>query len=95
MQGIEFDDDINPSGLLVNALQSSTVKKSFMLKLLEKAGAKNKATANMILLGIAIVFFSITIYLYAGILRSGTPSKLSPEETQAQARMLRETIPPR
>lgn len=88
MQGIEFEDDKNMSGLSMKAPQAPAEKQSFMMKLLEKVGIKDKATANFILLAIAVIFFAITIYLYAGILGGNTPSKLTPEEMQAQIKMM-------
>lgn len=89
MQGIEFEDDKNMSGISAKAPQVPVGKQSFMMKLLEKMGITDKATANFILLGIAVVFFAITIYLYAGVLGgSGKSHKLTPEQMQAQLKLM-------
>lgn len=95
MQGIEFEDDKNMGGLSTKASQVPTEKQSFMLKLLEKAGIKDKATANMILLAIAGVCFGVTIYLYAGLLGGGNASKLTPEQIQEQINLMQGTTPPK
>lgn len=89
MQGIEFEEDKDLRELQLKAVSGSTEKPSFVMKLLEKVGVTDKRTANIILLGIAIIFFSITIYLYSGLLESNTPSKrLTPEQIQAQLRLM-------
>ncbi len=42
-------------------------RQSTILRLIMKMGAKDEATANHIIIGISVVFFMITAYLYAGI----------------------------
>ena len=68
MQGIEFEDDGNYNGLQTRASQVPVGKPSFMMRLLAKAGIIDKTTANLILLGLALIFFGITIFLYASAL---------------------------
>ncbi len=38
-----------------------------MMRLLASVGVADSATANYILLGVAAIFFGITIFLYAGV----------------------------
>ncbi|MBI5077907.1 MAG: hypothetical protein HZB11_00880 [Candidatus Yonathbacteria bacterium] len=65
MQGIEFEEDKNFSGLSKTAPQALEAKPSLMMKLLERIGVVDKTTANFILLGVAAIFFGVTIFLYA------------------------------
>lgn len=67
MEGIQFEEDREYSGLKGRAVQGSAEKQSFMMWLLEKAGVEDKTTANFALLGVAVVLFGITLFLYAGI----------------------------
>lgn len=62
MQNIEFEEE--------NSYQIKDViaKQSFMKSLLSKAGISDPMTANYVLLGIAVVLFGITIFMYAGLL---------------------------
>lgn len=66
MQGIDFEDDRNLSGLATRVLVQ-TAKPSFMMRLLTRVGVEDTAVANYILLGVAAIFFGITIFLYAGV----------------------------
>lgn len=62
MQDIEFEEE--------NSYQIKDVvaKQSFMKSILSKVGVSDPATANYVLLGVAVVFFGITIFMYAGLL---------------------------
>ncbi len=42
-------------------------RQSFIMRLIMKMGAKDETTANYILIGLAVVFLMITVYLYAGV----------------------------
>ncbi|MEK7568807.1 MAG: hypothetical protein AAB497_01700 [Patescibacteria group bacterium] len=66
MQGIDFEDDRNFSGIS-SRIPVQTAKPSFMMRLLASVGVADSATANYILLGVAAIFFGITIFLYAGV----------------------------
>lgn len=67
MEGIQFEEDREYSGLKARAVQGGAEKQSFMMGLLEKVGIEDKTTANFALLGVAIVLLGITIYMYSGI----------------------------
>lgn len=92
MQGIEFEEDKNYQGLKAQTLSTPAIKQGFIMKLLEKAGVSDKSTANFILLGVAAIFFGITIYLYAGILGENVPAKQSAEEIMAHQKAMREMM---
>lgn len=92
MQGIEFEEDKNYQGLKAKTFSSPSRSKSAMMELLEKAGITDKATANLILLGITAFFFGITIFLYAGILGDSANSVLSSEQMAAQQKVMREMM---
>lgn len=68
MEGIEFEENREYRGLSTKASQVSERKPSFMMRLLGRAGIVDKTTANLILLGVALIFFGITIFLYASAL---------------------------
>lgn len=88
MLGIEFEEDKDIQGFKTSTGSSSTEKPSIAMKLIEKAGVTDKMTANFILLGIAIIFFGISIYLYSGLLKGSKPLKLAPEQLQAQLKLM-------
>lgn len=67
MQGIDFEDDRNFSGISSQVPTQST-EPSFMMGVLAKVGVMDKTTANFILLGIAATGLGVTIFLYAGAL---------------------------
>lgn len=67
MQGIDFEDDRNFSGIS-SRIPVQTAKPSFLLRLLARVGVEDIAVANYILLGVAAIFFGITIFLYADLL---------------------------
>lgn len=67
MQGIDFEDDRNLSGL-ASRVPIQTAKPSFLMRLLARVGVEDIAVANYILLGVAAIFFGITIFLYADLL---------------------------
>lgn len=69
MQGIEFEDDRNLSGLVTKMVVKPASGQSSMIRILAKVGIEDKTTANYILLGVSVVFFGVTIFLYAGILK--------------------------
>lgn len=77
MQNIEFETDQGSPSLEAYM----TPKKSFMVGLLEKFGIKDTATANIILIAIAAIFFGVTIYLYSDIFNK------TPERTPQQLKM--------
>lgn len=90
MQGIEFEEDRNFSGLSTQAQQRPAPKQSLIMGLVAKMGITDTATANYILLGVAMLFFGIAIFLYAGVLGENIPSKQSADQIAAQLRVLRE-----
>lgn len=92
MQGIEFEEDNNLQGLKAQTVSTPVAKDGFIIRLLAKAGIADKSTANLILLGIAAIFFGITIYLYAGILGENVPSKQSAEELMTQQKAMKEMM---
>ena len=90
MQGTEFEDDKNFSGLSSRASQFSTEKPSFMFTILQKMGIADKATANFVLLAVAMFFLCVTIFLYSGILGENVPSEQSVQQITEQIRAMRE-----
>lgn len=73
MQGIEFEENNDLQDLDKSTL--TKVKSSFMVNMLKKAGVRDTATANFILIVIAVIFFGLTIYMYASILGEKIPSR--------------------
>lgn len=67
MQGIDFEDDRNFSGIS-SQIPAQREGLSLVMGLLAKMGIADKATANFILLGVAAIGFGVTIFLYAGAL---------------------------
>lgn len=67
MQDIEFEDDIYKS-----TKQEVTATPSLMKSILFKLGVKDATIVNYILLGVAMLFFGITIFMYAGVLSNKT-----------------------
>lgn len=70
MQGIEFEEDnsyrqINKA---TGQAQGEGPKQSILTKLVFKLGVTDPTVANYVLLGIAAIFFGVTIFLYAGAL---------------------------
>ena len=90
MQGIEFEEEKSFNTPPIVHSKEPTGRPSLILGLLIKIGVSDRTTANIILLGIALVFFGITIFLYAGILGNSMPSKQSADQIAVQARALRE-----
>jgi hypothetical protein len=90
MQGIEFEEDSSFSRLSPRASQIPSGKPSFMLRALKKVGVIDKTTANFILLGVAVIFFGVAIFLYAGIFGDNIPSKQTAEQIADKVRILRE-----
>lgn len=62
MQNIEFEEENSYQ------IKDVIVKQSFMKSLLSKAGISDPITANYVLLGIAVILFGITIFMYADLL---------------------------
>lgn len=62
MQNIEFEEE--------NSYQIKDViaKQSLMKSILSKVGISDPMTANYVLLGVAVVLFGVTIFMYAGLL---------------------------
>lgn len=89
MQGIEFEENNDIQELSPRVIKNYAVKQSFFMRLLEKARVADKTTANFILLGIAVLFFGIAIYIYSGLNKSPTDQKLTREQLQAQMKVLR------
>lgn len=81
MQGIEFETDQTSNKYPASVM----LKQSWMIRLLEKAGVTDRATANFVLLGLAIIFFCITIILYAGFF--GVSEKRTIEQQQKDAEL--------
>ena len=61
-----------------------------MVKKLMDLGVPSAGLANMILLAVAIVFFGLTIWLYAGILGVPKQAPLTPEQMAAQQQMMQQ-----
>lgn len=81
MQGIEFETDQISNKYTTGVM----MKQSWMIRLIEKAGVTDKATANFVLLGLAIVFFCTTIILYAWVF--GVSEKRTIEQQQKDAEL--------
>lgn len=88
MQGIEFEDDRSNQGSTVTDRGNRNSRPSAMMRLLFKIGVSDPSAANYILLGIAVLFFGITIFMYADIL-SGGPKKDPSLDARAALEMLR------
>lgn len=85
MQNIEFETD--QSSLASIKKYGVTPKQSKMVQLLEKLGVTNPVTANYILLGIAVILFGITIFMYRGIFGEQKAPTMSPAEQQTILKM--------
>lgn len=72
MQGIEFEEDKSFSASSTGAEQVYERKTGFITGLLLKIGIVDKTTANLILLGLAVIFFGIAIFIFAGIIAGPT-----------------------
>lgn len=92
MQGIEFEEDKDYQGLKAKTFATPVAKQGFIMKQLERMGIADKATANFILLGVAMVLFGVTIFLYAGILSDGAKSIQNSEQMAAQQKIMREMM---
>lgn len=62
MQNIEFEEENSYQ------IKDVIVKQSFMKSILSKVGISEPMTANYVLLGVAVVLFGVTIFMYAGLL---------------------------
>lgn len=87
MQGIEFEEDKSYQNFTAEQ-QASALRPSTMVRLLLKLGIPDPAVANYILLGVAGIFFGITIFLYAGIFAEQKPIRLTAEQQEAQLRFM-------
>lgn len=68
MQGIEFEDDrVYQEGTSLGS-QDRYSRPSILTRLVFKLGVTDIAVVNYILLGVAAIFFGITIFLYADML---------------------------
>jgi len=92
MQGIDFEENNEASGLSMKTPEVHVEKSSFTIKLLEKVGVRDKASKNIILIGIAVICLGITIFIYARILNGGSSTQQTPEQIQARIKMMQETI---
>ncbi len=90
MQGIEFEEDKDFSGLKAKAIEPTVTRQGFIMKFLEKGGISDKTTGNFILLGISMIFFGVAIFLYAGLFGKNIPSKENTQQITAQLRVLKE-----
>jgi len=87
MERIEFEENKDFQMLKEKAYNAPAAKQGFFLKLLAKSGVDDRATANLILLAIVVVAFSMTFYLYSETFKRKS-FQSSPEETRAQIRLL-------
>lgn len=86
MEGIEFEEDKNEKWLPRSVVAE---KESIITRLLERAGVKNRATANITLLSISIVCF-IAMFILLARLHGGSASAmtLTPQELKVQMQTL-------
>lgn len=68
MQDIEFETDKNYLGGTYSQGGADSPQKSAMAQWLTKLGVTDPSLANYILVGVAGIFFGVTIFLYAGAL---------------------------
>ncbi|OIP65341.1 MAG: hypothetical protein COV32_02730 [Candidatus Yonathbacteria bacterium CG10_big_fil_rev_8_21_14_0_10_43_136] len=68
MQGIEFEEDKNFSGIKSKAIEPTVARQGFIMKLMVRIGFADNATANLVLLSFAALLFGTAIFLYAEIL---------------------------
>lgn len=82
MQGIEFDED---KGYQLNTVkppeQKAEAEPSAITRLLFKLGVSDQTSANYILLGVSVVFFSIAIFFYNSVLEKYEHEKERPTLT--------------
>ena len=76
---IEFQTDTNNS----NRLQPSVQNPKMTKFLIEKGIVKNETQAFYVLLGISIICFALSIYIFWGYV-IGFPVKVSPEQIRQQ-----------
>jgi len=62
MHDIEFEEENSYQ------IKNVVVKQSFMKSILSNVGVSDPATANYVLLGVAVALFGITLFMYAGLL---------------------------
>lgn len=75
MNDIEFDTDKNYS---LNAYTSQGVTRDpVMIRFLMKLGVPDATLAGYILIGIIVIFFGITIFLYAGVFKGDSGDTVS------------------
>lgn len=91
MQGIEFEEDKNNEIVRSEGQQTATVKTGPIMKIVLKMGVSDATTANFILLGIVAVLLGITVFLYAGIMSSPEPIRLTIEQQAEQLRFIQGT----
>ena len=62
MHDIEFEEENSYQ------IKNVVVKQSFMKSILSNVGVSDPATANYVLLGVAVALFGIALFMYAGLL---------------------------
>lgn len=86
MQGIEFDTEEKMP--VRRSFQPGTPKEPDMAKLLVKVGITNPKTANLALVGIAIICFGLSIYLFMAATSKKGSIELTPEQKAAGAKIM-------
>lgn len=85
MQGIEFEED---KGYQLNTVKSPQQKTetepSAITRYLFKLGVRDQISANYILLGVSVVFFSIAIFFYNSVLEKYEHEKERPTFTAGE-----------
>lgn len=82
MQDIEFEVEQNGVG---TRRDFQNQRQPWMVKFLMGFGITDASTANFVLLGVAAIFFGITIFLSAGVL--GDSASLHEKQRQEQIRL--------
>lgn len=85
MQNVEFETDQIPG-----ATNHPAKKEAWMVQMLMKMGVPSAGLANVILLAVAILFFGLTIWLYAGLLGGPKQIPLTPEQMAAQEQVMKQ-----
>ena len=76
MSEVEFDNSESQSKMLYSKWQASNEQPMMVRWLINKGIVKNAAQANMILLGIAIVAFALSLYFF--FFAGPRPGKINP-----------------
>lgn len=93
MNGIEFEENkiYQTKKTPTNKLIPS--ESGVFMHTLFKIGVTDQNTANYILLGVAAIFFGITIYIYSGLFNKANLPKTAPDEQSNQAIFIKESLP--